>query len=299
MKRIIFHIGTHKTATTAIQNTLSANRDMLQAKGVLYPATDRPPDPKHHKHNSLVKAVRGPEPEFETERHLLLSEFEASGCHTMVLSEEGLSGTPLERLNFLGQLARGFETQTICYLRRQDLFLESWWNQRVKLHDSEIASVETFCRRKNTQFRIRYDRFLLDGWASFSTVSPVNYDQAKSNGVVATFTETCDLPSLEEPGVNNVSPSANCALVHMLINQMGVPVNKAKIMRAFRWDTSRYVLGRRLRQEILDEVATCNQRLEAAYGIRFGTDLPEEPEEPLTLPPVEMVARALAQMSTR
>jgi len=294
MKRIIFHIGTPKTATTAIQNTLAANRDALRKKGVLYPATDRPPFPNHHKHNSLFKAVSGSE--FEAERNLILSEFEASGCHTMVLSAEGLSGVPLDRLGFLRQLAQGFETQTVCFLRRQDLFLESWWNQRVKRGD-EADSVEMFYRQEDTQFRIRYDRFLLDGWASFSTVSPVNFDQVKRNGVVTALTKICDLPALEEPKPQNISPSANCAVALMEVNRAGVAINKKQLMRAFQDDSSKHVLGRRLRREILDEVAEGNQRLEAKYGVRFETDLPDEPEQPMISPDPQAVAQAMAWLS--
>jgi len=296
MKRIIFHIGTPKTATTAIQNTFAANRDVLRAKGVLYPATDRPPFPNHHKHNSLFTAVTGAG--FETEQQLILSEFEASGCHTMVLSAEGLSGIRLGQLGFLRQLSQGFETQTVCFLKRQDLFLESWWNQRVK-RVGETDSIEVFSRQKDTQFRIQYDRFLLNGWAAFSTVFPVNFDQVKRSGVVAALTEICDLPALEEPKPQNISPSANCALVLMEINRAGLTINKKQLVRAFQDDPSKHVLGHRLRREILDKVAKGNQRLEAEYGIRFETDLPDEPEQPMTRPDPQAVAQAMAWLSVK
>lgn len=35
----ILHIGRHKTGTTSIQATLAAHRDLLGARGVLYPSS--------------------------------------------------------------------------------------------------------------------------------------------------------------------------------------------------------------------------------------------------------------------
>src|SRR4051794_39377124 len=37
MSEIIIHIGTHKTGTTTIQDTLFLNRRLLAARGVVYP----------------------------------------------------------------------------------------------------------------------------------------------------------------------------------------------------------------------------------------------------------------------
>ncbi|MBI1217023.1 MAG: hypothetical protein GC186_00625 [Rhodobacteraceae bacterium] len=41
MARVILHIGTHKTATTTIQNTFAANRALLARHGVIYPDLGR------------------------------------------------------------------------------------------------------------------------------------------------------------------------------------------------------------------------------------------------------------------
>ena len=37
MSEIILHVGTHKTGTTTIQDTLFHNRELLRARGVVYP----------------------------------------------------------------------------------------------------------------------------------------------------------------------------------------------------------------------------------------------------------------------
>ena len=41
MAKVILHIGTHKTATTTIQDTFHANTDLLAAHGVIYPRYNR------------------------------------------------------------------------------------------------------------------------------------------------------------------------------------------------------------------------------------------------------------------
>ena len=91
MKKLILHIGTHKTGSTAIQNWLYWNRDTLAAQGVLYARTDREPYPHLKKHTSLHHALMHASGDFRSEWQQIEEEFEASGCHTMILSEEGLS----------------------------------------------------------------------------------------------------------------------------------------------------------------------------------------------------------------
>jgi len=41
MARLILHIGTHKTATTTIQNSFHANRKLLAQHGLIYPDLGR------------------------------------------------------------------------------------------------------------------------------------------------------------------------------------------------------------------------------------------------------------------
>lgn len=298
MKRILFHIGTHKTATTSIQNALAEQRDALRAAGVLYPITERPPFPHHHKHSSLTRAVMGSPEEFAAERDLILGEFEASGCDMLVLSAEGLSGLPPERLERVAAMARGYDCRALCFLRRQDIFVESWWNQRVKI-GVESDPIDVFCESDAVRDRLRYDRFLIDGWGRFARVVAVDFDAARKAGVVAAFTAAADLPALAEATAINVSPSMNCALVMMEINRLKLKDERVRLMRAFRDDRSRHVLGSRLRRQILEDAAGCNRRIASEYGVVFGSDLPEEAEQPLVRPDPEALARAMVWMSRR
>lgn len=41
MAKVVIHIGTHKTATTTIQDTFSQNAKLLRQHGVIYPRLSR------------------------------------------------------------------------------------------------------------------------------------------------------------------------------------------------------------------------------------------------------------------
>ena len=41
MARVVLHIGTHKTATTTLQDTLATNRALLAEQGIVYPSIGR------------------------------------------------------------------------------------------------------------------------------------------------------------------------------------------------------------------------------------------------------------------
>ena len=131
--KLIVHIGTHKTGTTSIQNTLEQNRALLAEWQVLYPRTDRDPWPDLDKHCSVYAAAVNSSSVIKSREYdLLMKEFEGSGCHTMILSEEGLSEPKEEIIDFFSTFKEHFDIEIVCYLRRQDLFLESLYNQFVR-----------------------------------------------------------------------------------------------------------------------------------------------------------------------
>ena len=89
--RLILHIGTHKTGTSALQAALEAARPALLERGVLYPSTQRPPWPELPKHCSVFHAAISNDAALQArERDDLLAEFDASGAQALLISEEGL-----------------------------------------------------------------------------------------------------------------------------------------------------------------------------------------------------------------
>ncbi len=59
MGRLILHIGTHKTATTTIQNFLHHHRDTLAERGVFYPDYSLVRKKSHYAHLGMVNALSG------------------------------------------------------------------------------------------------------------------------------------------------------------------------------------------------------------------------------------------------
>lgn len=127
MSKVILHIGTHKTATTTIQDMFWTNADLLAEHGVIYPKL-----PRYTGHHGMV-VNWGAMPKFyalEQGSHAALREIaEAHGDsdRTVFLSSEEFSrSNPLASLGEVREALAGFdEIEVICVLRTQWQFLQS------------------------------------------------------------------------------------------------------------------------------------------------------------------------------
>jgi hypothetical protein len=128
MSKIILHIGTHKTATTTIQNTFAANRAVLARHGLDYPELGRVPG--HH--GLVMKWLYLPEvyaltggPEAAWAR---IGAMARAGRTVFLSSEEFSRGLPQPRVDFreLRRYLEPFaELQVVCTLRDQLSYLQS------------------------------------------------------------------------------------------------------------------------------------------------------------------------------
>ncbi len=130
MARLVLHIGTHKTATTTIQDTFHANRDLLAQHGVVYPALG-----KHSGHHGLLTdwialplAYDLPDGGIGTLR-ALAAQYVDSDVTLLLSSEEfsrgGGAGGRVD-MAALAHIFDGFESiRLICFLREQWQFLQS------------------------------------------------------------------------------------------------------------------------------------------------------------------------------
>jgi hypothetical protein len=117
--RVVIHAGIHRTGTTSLQRFLSANRAALAARGIGYPGTE-----VHHQ--KLAWALKRRQSDAQ-DVLALISTVEAD---TVILSGEDFSIH--ESLDWLAELAARRETHAVLYLRRQDHWVMSWYNQHVK-----------------------------------------------------------------------------------------------------------------------------------------------------------------------
>lgn len=137
MTKLIIHIGTFKTGTTALQKYLAGRRErLLSESGLIFPRAGEIPAGGHH---NLVYEVTGSWKHVpdrggfkELEREILEGSPKA-----VLVSAENLSsyavGNPVVAPRF-GEFARhmGMPVQVVCYVRPQWEYIDSYYSQGVK-----------------------------------------------------------------------------------------------------------------------------------------------------------------------
>lgn len=148
MSTLYIHIGTPKTGTTAIQNFLLLNEDLLKKKGIAHPRVDvkgmREKFKSRRNGNFLVfnSPLTGEE-KARHEQQVYQAGFEAvkesaRTSEKIVLTDEAIWLRQNIRDDFWQKVKEdaanaGCEVKVIVYLRRQDLYIQAWWNQSIKL----------------------------------------------------------------------------------------------------------------------------------------------------------------------
>lgn len=285
--RLLLHIGTHKTGTSALQASLQAGRDHLLTAGVCYPDTSRPPWPELPKHCSVFHAAVSDDPALrEAERAWLLAQARQPGVHTLVISEEGLSEPQAQLPAFFAPLAESLDIEVLCCLRRQDLFVESLFNQFVReqaRHESRPPLL--FARAPSMRARLDHHA-LLSRWVPVARRMHVaDFDALRSGeGLLAWFARVGQLSLDDLPEQRaNASPDMRLALLLNRLNRQRTPYRLGPLLAASRQLASRQpgarqttVLGQDERRRLLAEHTESNARLAADFGVRFDDSLPAD-----------------------
>lgn len=134
-KTLFVHIGAHKTATTTIQRALWENRALLNDCGILYPKTNH----YHYAQHRIGFAIRGmrdpnrgdvPDICFElTELNDTISKSSAS---KVLISSESFFVAPARGIEMLKEATSRFDVVILAFVRRQDNYLLSIYNQKIK-----------------------------------------------------------------------------------------------------------------------------------------------------------------------
>ncbi len=166
--KVVFHIGIHKTGTTAIQHFCSANREKLTSLGVCYPAIHL----KYQAHHNVPWAlgVRHPDAANAVSAQELaaamLRESSQAHCHTLIVSSEEFRNLESEAIRALKQLFAGHDVSIVVYLRRQDDFLISKYGQHVRMYTIRYSgTIYDFYFRHNFVARYNYQD-LINRWAN-------------------------------------------------------------------------------------------------------------------------------------
>lgn len=129
-KQLVIHAGGNKTGSSAIQKFLSMNIQGLRATGVVVPSADLTPAPDSagqqvFAFQQLFGDARGRDRLEDAVRAVAAAEPEA---HAIILSAENLAANPAAPTLFAG-LVDEFDIRFIMYIRRQDDYLLSSWQQ--------------------------------------------------------------------------------------------------------------------------------------------------------------------------
>lgn len=292
-KRIILHIGTHKTGSTTVQNALYERRSDLVGQGFFYPSSSLDTENNHKKHQLFRKALLGDDVAFSDCWARVQAEWEESAADVMILSEEDFGFlafyNPRAAKRFQ-QIASSFEMQAICYLRRPDTFVESHWNQKCKSGQTKYH-IGKYLNQESTANYLRYVE-ILDLWASFADIRVTGFEAAREVGMIASFSGLTGLHLEAEDVKRNVSPSMTCAAaVAALSRSTGKLYNWRKIEPRLGEEKRWTALGRIRRQRLLDGFSEQRGVLERQYGVVFPDTMPDEPDEMIERPDPEDVAQ--------
>lgn len=148
MPTIYLHIGTPKTGTTALQNFLPVNEEILEKNGICYPDLEfRYPGVGMYRNAHFLVTTNHrdeegnrilEEEQRDYEEGLQKLKLLGEKFSKIILSDEGVWRQSIyDRTDFWEKLKTdftelGFDVKIIVYFRRQDLFVQSHWAQKVK-----------------------------------------------------------------------------------------------------------------------------------------------------------------------
>ncbi|MFN3938582.1 MAG: hypothetical protein ACK4KW_13520 [Gemmobacter sp.] len=225
MKRLVLHIGTHKTATTTVQDTFANNAALLRRHGLIYPRLSR-----FTGHHGLVTDWNRLPDQFHPpggSRALwrgLASDFGQDGATVLVSSEELSRAHADHRVDFreVRDLVSGFDrVEVVCLLREQWQFMQSIYLELAKkimpprpYKLVKDALARNMCAGLWVDYNGLYDH-LLTAFAP-DEITFIDFDIARraEGGVIGTLLRHLDIaldPAELKPvnnGASNVSPPA-------------------------------------------------------------------------------------------
>lgn len=163
MSIVYISVGMQKTGTTALQSFMRENEKALEDQGCCYPLLKLGIASKYNDRNAHFLVYRASEIEDRQERNneeyrvrtqaFAKLEDLAKIYPKIILSDELIWHRALNVKDFWKETVKDFkkiqcDVKVIVYLRRQDLFIQSLWNQSVKAMPRIEQSFEE-CIRKN------------------------------------------------------------------------------------------------------------------------------------------------------
>lgn len=135
MKRLILHIGTHKTGTTSLQKFFAENQSMLEKRQhILYPVSGRPKtdyDNRYGHHLLAWYFLRKNGVVDNKDWKYFKDECVFSDAETILLSSEDFGILEERDIVRLREYLRGFDVSVVIYLRNPIQYIRSAYKQQV------------------------------------------------------------------------------------------------------------------------------------------------------------------------
>lgn len=210
--KLTVHIGHYKTGSTAIQTHFEMHRAAYRRRGLLYPKAGKPlrskmnhsalayqelhqagqPIGKWYRRSKEFRAYK--KGEQQPARAQILQEVERKRPDHVVLSSEefirfgGRRGVPTKVAKQLLADFGADSVHIVCYLRRPDRYLESWYNQLIKLGQSPPRLAESLDRYVGSIHVQYFDA--VSYWANLPMVNQVTlrrYDDVRHDLLESTL----------------------------------------------------------------------------------------------------------------
>lgn len=304
MKTLHIHIGTPKTATTALQFFCMENAGQLAKEGYCYPAFPFHYPGSNEFHNGsfllgIIKDENGNRDTLQEEKNFregmdIVKKNFLEYDH-VILSHEGIwRRVDSEKKDFWDIMMReakegNFRIHVIVYLRRQDQYFLSNWNQRIK----RLASGETI-----EEFTEQVDRERLDYYGKLKKLSAIvgkenitvrRFEKGRFEGgsIFSDFLSVFHLPLTEEykfPGeARNTGLYGNTHEIKRVLNSLPQMEDRKqnRYMRDILRDCSK-ISGEKYPNEMwskeeisafLEEYRMDNEKVAEEYLNEPGTDL--------------------------
>jgi hypothetical protein len=211
MRKIVVHIGTHKTGTTFLQRFLSKNTALLAHHGIDIPPVGERFTPKSHHY--IANYFRG----IEDPHHAAVAEWLAQGVSTQpycLISAESLY--LCKSAKSLTMLRESFNDpcRIVCNFRSPESHFISMWKQYLK-GKRKTDSLKSYLDRQTQDLAAEksyysYDTVLARWESYFSDVVYSEYTVQDNQTFIQSFFKKCGLPlppleNLEIPKMENVS----------------------------------------------------------------------------------------------
>ena len=216
-KKLILHIGRHKSGTSSLQEFLHINTDKLNKLGYHYPLTGRANKVAHHSLAALLNPKLHKDIDLRIQSRFLK---EIDSCHTVIVSSEAFQN--VQNVNLVKSFFRDFDMQVVCYFREYLEYMQSSYAQLV--HNSPYSkSFDAFIEESKLSYSTFYNRWL--GISSAFSIRYFNRDFLVNNDIIDDFCAALnvDCSNFTRPEKErNTSIGGNLLYFKLLINKAGL-----------------------------------------------------------------------------